>query len=79
MSSDVIICDEVGYDEVEAMRYTAVSSIPVIAAAHARDLSELCSRSDISGLVSVGVFEYAVGLVREKGAEKFEFTTDRLR
>ena len=79
MSSDVIICDEVGHEEVEAMRNTVVSSVPVIAAAHARDLNELCSRPDISALITAGVLEYAVGLVREKGEERFEFTTDKLR
>ncbi len=79
MASEVIICDEVGYEEVEALKNTVVSSIPVICAAHSRDLSELLSRLDISGLISIGVFEYAVGLSRINGMGEYNFVIDKLR
>jgi stage III sporulation protein AA len=79
MSSDVIICDEIGYEEVEAMRYTVISSIPVIASAHARSLDELRKRPDVAMLVASGVFGYAVGLVRSGTKRSFEYVIDRLR
>ncbi len=79
MSSDVIICDELGTEEIEALRYTLICGVPVIASAHARDICELRARNDISQLINAGVFEYAVGINRQRGAGGFEFTTDRLR
>ena len=79
MSSELIICDELSYNEVEAMKYTVVSSIPVIACAHARDLAELCTRPDMKMLIDAGVFEYAVGIKRVRGSVSFNFITDKLR
>ena len=78
MGSEVIICDEVGYEEVQALKFTAVSGIPVIASAHARDLDELRSRHDIRELIDIGVFEYAVGISRDGVGEKQVFVIDRI-
>ncbi len=79
MSSEVIICDEIGYAEVQAIKYTVLCSVPVIAAAHASSIEELKMRKGIDELIDIGAFEYAVGLSRSGNSLDFSFKIDKLR
>ncbi len=73
MSCDVIICDEIGGGEVSAIRQSLFCGVPVIAAAHAFDFTELKAREGIGLLLSEGAFSHAVGLRRECGGTSFIF------
>ena len=77
MSSEVIICDEIGPDEVLAIKNTILCSVPVIAAAHARDRNELSHRKDLKELLEIGAFGYVVGLYRKKDFG-FDFVIDKV-
>ena len=78
MSSDVIICDEVGREEIDAIRYTVLSSVPVIACVHAKDKNELMGRMDVRALIEMNAFGYIVGLSRGPYSENFDFVIDKI-
>ena len=73
MSCDIIVCDEIGADEVAQIRKSLFCGVPVIAAAHASSFSELCSREGISSLINEGAFSHAVGIRRGAGKTEFDF------
>lgn len=78
MASDVIICDEVGREEIDAVRYTVLSSVPVIACVHAKNKYELMVRPDISTLLDMKAFGFIVGIEREAFSETFDFVIDEI-
>ena len=71
MSSDVIICDEIGGDEITAIKKSLFCGVPVIAAAHAASLDDLRSREGINILIKEGAFSHAIGLSRKDRALEF--------
>ena len=73
MSSEVVMCDELGKDEVEAIKRCAYCGVPVICAVHANCLAELYKKSGISELLSTSVFSHAVGLSRDDMQKHFDF------
>lgn len=79
MSSDVIICDEISYREIESIKYTVLCSVPVIAAVHAKNKSELFSRKDVNELIRMGAFSYIIGINRNEYDTYFNFEIDKIK
>ena len=73
MSADVIICDEISGSEADAVKNSIFCGIPIIAAAHASSVDELCRRVGIECMIRANAFAYAVGLSRRDGCAEFEF------
>ena len=74
LSPEVIICDEIGgIDEASAILQAQNSGVPLIATAHANDLSSLLMRQNIRILHDGGIFRYYIGLSRSHESEKIEF------
>ncbi len=78
MSSDVIVCDEIGSDEVFAIRQSMFCGIPIIAAAHSATFDELCTREGIKVLIDTGAFSHAIGLRRDRCKSEFEYVINFL-
>lgn len=74
MNPQYIICDEIGSEE-EAWSLLAVQNcgVPVIATAHASDVSGLLQRSGIQLLHEANVFDYYVGIKRNMTDNKTTF------
>lgn len=74
MNAQLIVCDEIGdYEEAMALVSSHNCGVPLIASAHAGDLSELLSRTGIRLLHEAGIFGAYVGIRR---APKMDFTYD---
>ncbi len=65
MSPEVIMIDEIGSEEAEAILSVINSGIPIIATAHAGSLEELLSRTSLSRLFLHSAFSLALGIRRE--------------
>ena len=65
LGAQVVICDEIGAGESEAICELHGGGVPLIASAHAADLSDLLSKRGISELHRAGVFGGYVELTRE--------------
>ncbi len=73
MSPEYLICDELGGNDIQAIRECVRSGVAVIATVHARDADELKTRRALRELLETGAFEKAafltgseqVGRVRE--------------
>lgn len=71
LSPEVIICDELGgIDEARAILSAQNSGVPLIASAHAADISQLLSRPSIRLLHDEGVFSYYIGVSRKRIGDK---------
>lgn len=66
MSPELIICDEIGKNEREAILYSANKGVPIVATAHGGDLESLLSGEDMGELHKKGVFACYIGLKRGK-------------
>lgn len=67
LSPEVIICDELGDAEEAKQLLTAQNTgVPIIASAHASNLTGLLSRPNIRMLHDAGIFSGYVGLSRER-------------
>lgn len=82
MSSQVLICDELGDpEEAKAILSAQNTGVPLIASAHASDIRELMLRPNIRMLCDNSVFDLFVGLSREvfegrlSRAFRFDFLT----
>ena len=76
LSPEVIIADEIGSsEEASALLSVGRGGVPIIASAHAEDLSEALTRVSIKELCDAGYFELFVRLSRSRG--KFSFDWDR--
>lgn len=77
MSSQLVVCDEIGTDE-EATAILSVqnSGVPLLASAHASDMSGLMRRPNIKKLLDAGIFERCIGIAREDG--KFRLSVSKL-
>lgn len=73
MSPDFIICDEIGYDDIEALNSAKKSGVSVIASLHCSDKNEL--NNSFKELKNSGVFSSYVFLKsRENAGQVFEIT-----
>ena len=66
MSPELIICDEIGRAERDAILYSANKGVPIVAAAHGSDPLELLRSEDIRILHQKGIFACYIGLKRGK-------------
>ena len=64
LGAQVVICDEIGAGEVEIIRELHGGGVPLIASAHAADISDLLSKKGIDKLHRDGVFGAYIGLSR---------------
>jgi len=64
MSPELIICDEIGKAEREAILYSSNKGVPIVAAAHGSDPLELLRSEDIQILHKRGIFACYIGLKR---------------
>lgn len=56
LSPDFIVCDELGGDDVSALRQSVCRGVRMIAAIHAKNLSELTAREGVPELLETGAF-----------------------
>ena len=67
MNAQIIFCDEIG-DEQDASAIIDAqgAGVPIIATCHGSSLKDILSHTGISNLHKSRIFEYYVGIVREK-------------
>lgn len=79
MTPEMIICDEISsFDEALAVMKAANNGVVMVATCHADTFEELCSKEILQGLFSHNVFNYALGIKRENGTRKYEFSLNCL-
>ncbi len=76
LNPEIILTDELGVAEAQAVRHTALCGVPVVATAHADSKDTLYRKSGICELLSAGVFDYTVGIIR-RGAD-FDIRVDKI-
>ena len=64
LGAQVVICDEIGAGETDAICELHGGGVPLIASAHAADISDLLSRRGIDSLHRAGVFGAYIELLR---------------
>ena len=70
LAPQVIVFDELGTAEAEAVRGAVNSGVPVVASAHCRQVKELLQRDGIAALLRGGAFMYTVRMCgRDKPGE----------
>ena len=60
----MVVCDEIGAGEADAIRELHGGGVPLIASAHAADISDLLSKKGIKELHKEGVFGAYIHLTR---------------
>ena len=79
MTPELIICDEISsYEEAMAILMASCSGVKLIATTHASSFEELLRKENIKELLSHNVFDFALGVSRERGSKKYIFTLDEL-
>ncbi len=79
MTPELIICDEISsFEEAGAVLHATSSGVKIIATCHASSLDELLSKEILKDIFSHHIFDYALGIRREYGSSKYEFSLDRL-
>lgn len=68
MSPGLIMIDELGAEDAEAITDVIKCGIPIVATAHAGSREELRSKTSLSRLFEIGAFDVLVGIRREGGA-----------
>ncbi len=79
LSPEVIICDEIGDGEADAVLAAQNTGVPLIATAHGADFAELIMRPGLKKLYEAGVFRFFIGARRAAGEEKFTFDIKDMR
>lgn len=78
MTPELIICDEISsFEEANAVGQATNSGVAIIASCHASSFDELCSKEILKDLFSHRVFDYALGIRRNYGSCKYEFSLDK--
>ncbi len=75
MSAGLIMIDEIGGDDAEAILGVIRCGIPLIATAHASSYEELRSKPSLAPLLNTGAFDVFVGISRNGGG--YELRVDR--
>lgn len=70
LSCDLIMIDELGADDAEALLGVVRCGIPLIATAHAAGCEELLAKPALRGLFDCSVFSVLVGISAEDGSYK---------
>lgn len=80
MTPQLIICDEISsMEEAKEILHSANAGVKLIATTHAYNFKELLSKEIFKNLINNGVFDYALGVSREYGDKKYEFTLNSLK
>ena len=79
LSPELVVCDEIGEGEVEAVLAAQNMGVPLIATAHGESFASLMARSGMKKLCEAGVFRFFIGLCRADGEEKFSFDIKDMR
>lgn len=75
MSPQLIICDEIGRDEAEAIIGTQNAGVPMVATAHASSVMSLLKRPMFALMHKACIFDSYIGLSRENGAFKLDISS----
>ena len=67
LSPEYIVCDELGENDLSAIRSASFSGVALIASIHAGSVHELCCRPLCRGILSLGAFE-TVALLHGRSA-----------
>ncbi len=79
MTPELIICDEISsLEESTAILRSSNCGVKLIATAHAGSFAELKSKEILQNLFLHNVFDYALGVFRDIGSKKYEFSLDKL-
>lgn len=62
LNPEVIVIDEIGADEAEAVRRTLLCGVPIIATAHAGTRAEVLLKPWLKEMIDIGAFDVLVGL-----------------
>lgn len=76
LSPQLIMIDEIGKDDAEALMGVVRCGIPLIATAHASDLAEIITRPALRPLIDLGVFSVFVGISHSDG--EYKLRVDRV-
>ena len=76
LGAEVIICDEIGRDEVEAVRGAHNCGVPLIASAHADSAARLVRRAGLDKLHESAGFGAYVGISRRVCEEDYDYKID---
>lgn len=75
MTPEIIICDEISTEsEALSVLKAAHNGVRFIATTHARTFEELQSKIILSPLISSGLFDYYIGVLRGYGEKTYKFT-----
>lgn len=78
MTPEYIICDEIASEEDANSILKAVNNgVKFIATTHASTFDELLSKEILKPLISNKVFDYALGVTRQRGSNKYNFTLNK--
>ncbi|MBE6639512.1 MAG: hypothetical protein E7616_08730 [Ruminococcaceae bacterium] len=70
----VIVCDEIGASEAQALLFSASCGVPILASAHADTLAQLLSSPPIAKLHEAGIFGCYAAIRRRNQRIVFTFT-----
>lgn len=73
LAAQVLVCDEIGVSETDAILAAHGCGVPLLACAHAADVRELLSRPGMAALHRGRCFGYYVGLARAPGSFCYEY------
>ena len=76
LSPQLIIIDEIGADDADALLGVVRCGIPLIATAHAGDFEEVMTRPALTPLYRCGVFSVFVGISKQRG--EYKLKVDRI-
>ncbi len=74
MSPEVLVCDEIGAEEIVSIRDVLHGGVPLVAAMHGSSLTELKKRAGVEQLLGAGVFRWVVTLTGARGDRRSEVT-----
>jgi stage III sporulation protein AA len=72
LDPEIVVCDEIGADEADAILRTQSGGVPLVASAHATDLDELLSCDSIAKLIYSGIFCRYCAIKRKDGQRFLE-------
>lgn len=78
MAPSVIITDEIGTEsDIDAVMKASFSGVSIIASAHAKDISDLKNKQNITKLLNAQIFDRFVILSSRRGVGTIECVTDK--
>ena len=79
MTPQIIICDEIStQDEANAILHSANCGVTFVATTHASGVEELKQKEILKPLFLKNIFKYALGVSRQYGSKKYEYTLNTL-